>query len=206
VRALLQAVLLCFHVQLIAALRTPITKRFAQVLCQNMSTAVAAPELIAAIKEAPEAATPSKKKRSRPTSAAKQEALTHRSSIDYEQLHSLLVDKYGSPPAPRSSGDSLSACGRKVLVVDACIALILSQNTSNTNSGRALASLKAAFPGGAEAMLTAGAEAVEPAIRCGGLSNMKAARIVKLLQVNAAMLLCYSKCKLLAALLQLQCI
>jgi hypothetical protein len=176
----------CIHLQLVAALRTPINDRSATRLCQNMSTAAAAaaPELIAAIKEAPEATTPSKKKRSRPTSAAKQEALEHKSSIEYDKLHSLLVDKYGSPPPARSSGDSLSACGRKVLVVDACIALILSQNTSNTNSRRALASLKAAFPEGAEAMLAAGAEAVEPAIRCGGLSNMKAARIVKLLQVR----------------------
>eukprot|EP00611_Tribonema_gayanum_P003012 TRINITY_DN12337_c0_g1_i1.p1 TRINITY_DN12337_c0_g1~~TRINITY_DN12337_c0_g1_i1.p1 ORF type:complete len:329 (-),score=75.51 TRINITY_DN12337_c0_g1_i1:508-1494(-) len=109
-------------------------------------------------------------------------APTWKATIDYETLHSLLVSAHGAPPKPRASGDSLSACGRKALVVDACVALILSQNTSNGNSMRALASLKAAFPDGADAMLAAGEDKVEAAIRCGGLSNMKAKRIIGLLQ------------------------
>lgn len=71
-------------------------------------------------------------------------------------------------------------------MVDAAVALILSQNTSNANSTRALASMNDTFPGGAAAVLAAPESQLEESIRCGGLSKMKASRIHALLrQVNA---------------------
>ena len=53
---------------------------------------------------------------------------------------------------------------------------ILSQNTTDTNSSRAFAGLKAAFPEW-EAVRTAPEGAVEESIRCGGLADIKVARI-----------------------------
>ena len=53
---------------------------------------------------------------------------------------------------------------------------ILSQNTTDTNSSRAFAGLKAAFPEW-EAVRTAPEGAVEESIRCGGLADVKVARI-----------------------------
>ncbi len=53
---------------------------------------------------------------------------------------------------------------------------ILSQNTTDTNSSRAFAGLKAAFPEW-EAVRTAPEGAVEESVRCGGLADIKVARI-----------------------------
>jgi len=53
---------------------------------------------------------------------------------------------------------------------------ILSQNTTDTNSSRAFAGLKAAFPEW-EAVRTASEGAVEESVRCGGLADIKVARI-----------------------------
>jgi endonuclease-3 len=60
--------------------------------------------------------------------------------------------------------------------LDALVATILSQNTSDLNSGRAFAALKAAYPtweGAARAPLPA----LERTIRCGGLARTKSRRI-----------------------------
>lgn len=62
-------------------------------------------------------------------------------------------------------------------LVGALVATILSQNTSDLNSGRAYQSLKAAFPGGWEDVRTAPVNLVADAIRAGGLANIKAPRI-----------------------------
>lgn len=65
--------------------------------------------------------------------------------------------------------------------VDVLIETILSQNTSDTNSGRAFASLKARFDSW-EAVAFAPAERIAEAIKCGGLSQIKAIRIKQALQ------------------------
>ncbi|MBM3132735.1 MAG: endonuclease III [Chloroflexi bacterium] len=65
------------------------------------------------------------------------------------------------------------------------VAVILSQNTSDSNSGRAFASLTAAFPKWEDAE-SAGMEEIERAIRSGGLSQVKAARIKAILQTIRA--------------------
>ena len=87
-----------------------------------------------------------------------------------EQIIELLETEYG-PREWRPDGDPL----------DVLIGTILSQNTSDTNSGRALASLKATFDSW-EAAAQAPAQHIAHAIRCGGLSQIKAVRIKHVLE------------------------
>lgn len=67
-------------------------------------------------------------------------------------------------------------------VLGALVATILSQNTSDLNSGRAYAALRAAFPGGWDDVREAPVTQVADAIRAGGLANIKAPRIQSILQ------------------------
>ena len=67
-------------------------------------------------------------------------------------------------------------------VLGALVATILSQNTSDLNSGRAYAALRAAFPGGWDDVREAPVSGVADAIRAGGLANIKAPRIQNILQ------------------------
>jgi len=64
--------------------------------------------------------------------------------------------------------------------VDVLIGTILSQNTSDTNSGRAFAFLKASFDSWEDTAI-ARAEDIAEAIKCGGLSQIKAVRIKQVL-------------------------
>jgi len=64
--------------------------------------------------------------------------------------------------------------------LDALVRTILSQSTSDVNSGRAFDSLKKQFPEW-EAALAAGPGPIETAIRSGGLARQKSVRIHKLL-------------------------
>lgn len=64
--------------------------------------------------------------------------------------------------------------------VEVLVSTILSQNTSDVNTDRAFASLRARFPSW-EAIRTAPPEAVVDAIRSGGLANQKGPRIQKAL-------------------------
>ncbi|MDP8921858.1 MAG: endonuclease III [Chloroflexota bacterium] len=81
-----------------------------------------------------------------------------------------LRDYYGEP-APRVPTDPL----------DELIATILSQHTSDTNTERAFASLKARFAGW-EDVAAAPVAAVADAIRSGGLAQVKAPRILRVLR------------------------
>jgi len=65
--------------------------------------------------------------------------------------------------------------------IDVLIGTILSQNTSDANSGRAFASLKASFDSW-EAVALAPAEHIAQTIKSGGLSQIKAARIKQVLE------------------------
>ena len=67
-------------------------------------------------------------------------------------------------------------------LVGALVATVLSQNTSDLNSGRAYASLRQAFPGGWEDVRTASVTDLADSIRAGGLANVKAPRIQAILQ------------------------
>jgi len=66
-------------------------------------------------------------------------------------------------------------------ILGALLATVLSQNTSDLNSGRAYASLKLAFPGGWDDVRTASVTDVADAIRAGGLANIKAPRLQAIL-------------------------
>ncbi|CAM6120624.1 unnamed protein product [Calypogeia fissa] len=68
----------------------------------------------------------------------------------------------------------------KGAVLDSLIGTLLSQNTTDTNSRRAFASLKKSFPTWEQA-LQADPKELEDAIRCGGLAEVKAERIRNIL-------------------------
>jgi endonuclease-3 len=65
-------------------------------------------------------------------------------------------------------------------IVDELIATVLSQHTSDRNSERAFADLKAAFPAW-EQVLGAPAQALADVIRSGGIADQKARRIQRIL-------------------------
>jgi endonuclease-3 len=65
--------------------------------------------------------------------------------------------------------------------IDMLIGTILSQNTSDANSGRAFASLKASFDSW-KAVASAPAEHIARVIKSGGLSQIKAVRIKQVLE------------------------
>ena len=64
--------------------------------------------------------------------------------------------------------------------IDVLVGTILSQNTSDANSGRAFGSLQSAF-GSWEAVASAPVEHIAQAIKSGGLSRIKAVRIKQIL-------------------------
>ena len=86
------------------------------------------------------------------------------------RVHQRLLQVYGEP-ARRGCSDP----------VGALVQTILSQNTSDVNTARAYASLRAAFPDW-RAVMEAPTEAVAEAIRVGGLANQKAPRIQAVLR------------------------
>jgi endonuclease-3 len=65
-------------------------------------------------------------------------------------------------------------------VIDELVATVLSQHTSDTNSERAFAQLKARFPSW-QLVTDAPVEQVASAIRCGGIADLKARRIQQIL-------------------------
>ena len=88
---------------------------------------------------------------------------------DIAEVIKLLEQEYG--PLEWKSG-------RKP--IDVLIGTVLSQNTSDANSGRAFASLKATFDSW-EAVASAPTEYIAQAIKSGGLSRIKAVRIKQIL-------------------------
>ena len=68
----------------------------------------------------------------------------------------------------------------RLAIIDEMIATVLSQHTSDHNSERAFAQLKAKFPAW-EQVLEAAEEQVADAIRSGGMANQKARRIQRIL-------------------------
>jgi endonuclease-3 len=87
-----------------------------------------------------------------------------------EEVIELLEQEYG-PRKWRTDSDP----------IDVLIGTILSQNTSDANSGRAFVSLKASF-GSWEAVASAPAEHIAQVIESGGLSQIKAIRIKQVLE------------------------
>jgi endonuclease III len=90
------------------------------------------------------------------------------------KVEEILTKFYG----PRDH--SLDAYDQDLL--GALIATVLSQHTSDINSGRAFLSLKKTFPGGWGDVMDADELAVANSIRHGGLANIKAKRIQNLIR------------------------
>lgn len=90
--------------------------------------------------------------------------------LEPAEIIELLKAAYG--PLPRR---------RRRDPLDELVLGVLSQNTSDVNSGRAFSRLKGAFPDW-ESVLRAGEREVEEAIRPGGLGRAKAVRIKALLE------------------------
>jgi endonuclease III len=86
-------------------------------------------------------------------------------------VHRRLLKTYGEPEPPARRGDALGEL----------IACILSQHTSDLNSGRAFEALRARFPTW-ELVRDAPARAVVAAIRSSGLANQKGPRIQAVLR------------------------
>jgi endonuclease-3 len=119
------------------------------------------------------------------------------------QLHSTFFAKYeggqgghiesgpGSLPAPPATADAGGGGGvvaaaaaatapapplPRKCVLDSLVGTILSQNTTDTNSHRAFAALKRRFPTW-ESVRVAPPASVEEAVKCGGLAEIKVARV-----------------------------
>jgi endonuclease-3 len=86
------------------------------------------------------------------------------------RVHELLIERYGESVLR----DTLDPLSELVLT-------ILSQNTADTNSGRAYDSLRERFPTW-EAVLEADPRDLAQAIHIGGLANIKAPRIQRILR------------------------
>jgi endonuclease-3 len=105
-----------------------------------------------------------------PVESAEQEKLRAKAAW----IEEMLTQAYGAR-VWKAENYSRDLCG-------ALVATILSQNTSDLNSGRAYASLCAAFPDGWDTVRTANVTRVADAIRCGGLADTKSIRIQNVLQ------------------------
>lgn len=101
-----------------------------------------------------------RKLRAQPTDEARSKA---------RRVHDLLLAEYGAP-AGRQRNDAVSEL----------ILTVLSQNTSDVNSGRAFRRLKDTFKEW-DAILPASEASIAEAIKSAGLSNIKARRIVTML-------------------------
>ncbi|XP_047338074.1 putative DNA glycosylase At3g47830 [Impatiens glandulifera] len=92
--------------------------------------------------------------------------------------------KYRRPSSESPSGDlngrEDDGLNEKESVLDGLVSVILSQNTTDTNSHKAFSSLKSAFPTWEE-VLAAESKCVEDTIRCGGLAPTKTACIKNML-------------------------
>jgi len=108
----------------------------------------------------------------------------HPTHSECQAVNAALTKIHGERLRPKQlNSASLGAnCGEVPSVLDALVRTILSQNTNSTNSSTAKHSLDETFgTGNYEAVRTAPLEDVVDALRCGGLANIKGARIKRIL-------------------------
>jgi endonuclease III len=103
------------------------------------------------------------------TTTAARSAAAARSAESIREIHRRLARRFG-PLDP----------GRRLEPLEELVLTILSQNTSDVNSGRAYQALRERYPTW-EALAAADPEKVAQAIRSGGLANIKAPRILAIL-------------------------
>ncbi|CAN6989410.1 hypothetical protein IGI04_002773 [Brassica rapa subsp. trilocularis] len=104
------------------------------------------------------------------------------SAEECRDVRDALLSLHGFPPefASYRRQRLRSLDGHEESVLDGLVKILLSQNTTEANSQRAFASLKAAFPKW-EDVLVAEPNSVENAIRCGGLAPKKTVFIKNIL-------------------------
>ncbi len=90
------------------------------------------------------------------------------------RVEELLSEYYGPRPYRQDAYDQD--------ILGALIATVLSQHTSDLNSGRAYRNLQETFPEGWESVAKASQVKVADALRSGGLADVKAARIQRLIK------------------------
>jgi endonuclease III len=90
------------------------------------------------------------------------------------EVEELLTQYYGTRPYRKEVYDQD--------ILGALVATILSQHTSDLNSGRAYRSLLNSYPDGWETVLKAPVGEVADSLRSGGLADVKAARIQQLIK------------------------
>jgi endonuclease III len=108
----------------------------------------------------------------------------HPTYEECQEVNKALTKAHGERKRPKNmNASSLGAnCGEVPSVLDALVRTILSQNTNNKNSSTAKKSLDKTFGvGNYDAVRTAPLEEVVEALRCGGLANIKGARIKRIL-------------------------
>lgn len=93
--------------------------------------------------------------------------------VTARRVNGYLVERYGARSQSTSQAEQS--------VLDALVATMLSQATSGVNSRRSFASLKSVFPTW-EGAYGGGMEKIADAIRCGGLADAKAKRIIAILK------------------------
>lgn len=112
----------------------------------------------------------------------------HPSAEQCEEATRALGRLHGVPKRKAVGGKATSieakGCGDVPHVLDALVHTILSQNTTNANSTRAMQQLQRRFGGDWHKVWQAPLEEVSSAIACGGLGNIKAGRIKKILDTT----------------------
>merc|ERR1712028_87910 len=94
-----------------------------------------------------------------------------------ERATQLLADEYGAPVRGSATGvDAGNGCGAiRTGVLDSLVRTMLSQNTTDATSAVAFANLKLALPTWKQVLEAP--EGAEEAVRCGGLADVKMARV-----------------------------
>lgn len=149
-----------------------------------------------ATKPGPQAARPPRRRRAAPRQAPTTlptspfPDFAHPSATQCAQATQALRQLHGTPKR-KSVGlpaacDEAAGCGDVPHVLDALVQTILSQNTTNANSTRAMQMLQRRFGGNWQRVWQAPLQQVSQAIACGGLGTIKAQRIKKILDTTLA--------------------
>jgi endonuclease III len=136
-------------------------------------------------RESPSKMSPSKLKILESLGASPFPDFPHPTHDECRTVNLALTKAHGKRVRPKEfKPGSLGAnCGEVPSVLDALVRTVLSQNTNNKNSSTAKRSLEKTFGvGNYQAVREAPLVDVVEALRCGGLANIKGARIKKILE------------------------
>ncbi|KAK3935113.1 DNA glycosylase [Diplogelasinospora grovesii] len=110
----------------------------------------------------------------------------HPTPEECKLAHRVLSRLHGSRKRPSKvvASATRAGCGDSPSVLDALVRTILSQNTSDANSSRAIRSMDSVYGRSDkwEAIVEGGRAKLQEAIKCGGLSAVKSKAIINILQ------------------------